>query len=149
MSEEKLTAYHEAGHVVVAWVLGLEMEGASVETQGDSAGRITLAETENIELYDELLRRRLVTSYAGVNAVKMYIGQPTAPDDPNVDPGSQGSDWDNISDLILRLADPEKSAQEALKKEAEEVAQHSLRDNWHAVEAVAETLLQSTATWMV
>jgi ATP-dependent Zn protease len=71
MSEEKLTAYHEAGHVVVAWVLGLEMEGASVETQGDSAGRITLAETENIELYDELLRRRLVTSYAGVNAVKM------------------------------------------------------------------------------
>jgi len=33
MSEEelRLTAYHEAGHAIVSWVVDLEMEGVSIE----------------------------------------------------------------------------------------------------------------------
>ena len=76
MSEERLrlTAYHEAGHAVVSWVEGLEMEGASIEPQGSSLGRVSLADIEYMEGYDEIMRRRLRSSYAGVKAVELYSG---------------------------------------------------------------------------
>src|SRR5688572_4134817 len=138
MSEERLrlTAYHEAGHAVASWVLGLEMEGASVEPQGSSLGRVSLTDMEAVEVYDEIMHRHLVSSYAGVKAVELYTGRPTAPDDPNTDPGYQGSDWDGVMDLILRLAGPEENAQVALQERAEEKAQRILRENWRGVEAV-------------
>ena len=34
-------AYHEAGHVVMAWWLGLSLESASIIRDGDSGGRVT------------------------------------------------------------------------------------------------------------
>jgi hypothetical protein len=144
MSEEerlRLTAYHEAGHAVTSWVLGLEMEGASVEPQGSSLGRVSFADMAHIEIYDALLHRYLVSSYAGVKSVELYTGRPTDPDDPNTDPGYQGSDWDGVMDLILRLAGPEENAQVAMQERAEEKAQRILRENWRRVEAVAEALL--------
>jgi hypothetical protein len=52
MSEEKLrlTAYHEAGHAVASWVVGLEMEGDSIERQESSLGRVTVADIEAMEV---------------------------------------------------------------------------------------------------
>jgi hypothetical protein len=138
----RLTAYHEAGHAVVSWVVGLEMEGASIEPQGSSLGRVSFADMEAMEVYDEILHRHLVSFYAGVKAVELYTGRPTDPDDPNMDPGYQGSDWDGVGDLTLRLAGPEKSEQVAVKEQAEEEAQRILRENWRGVEVVAEALLR-------
>jgi hypothetical protein len=144
MSEEKLrvTAYHEAGHAVASWVVGLETEGASIERQENSLGRVTFAEIEAIEVYDELMDRHLLSSYAGVKAVELYTGRPTDPDDPNMDPSYKGSDWDEVMDLTLRLAGPEESAQVALQEQAEEKAQRILREHWSGVEAVADALLR-------
>jgi hypothetical protein len=144
MTEERmrLTAYHEAGHAVASWVVGLEMEGASIEPQGSSLGRVSFTEMEAMEVYDEILHRHLVSSYAGVKAVELYTGRLTDPDDPNMDSRYQGSDWDQVMDLILRLAGPEESAQVALQEQAEEKAQRILRENWRGVETVAEALLR-------
>jgi hypothetical protein len=142
MSEEKLrlTAYHEAGHAVASWVVGLEMEGASIEQQESSLGRVTFADIEAMEVYDELMDRHLVSSYAGVKAVELYTGRPTDPDDPNMDPRYQGSDWDGVMDLTLALGGPEESAQADVQERAEEKAQRILRENWRGVQAVAEAL---------
>jgi hypothetical protein len=144
MSEERLrlTSYHEAGHAVASWVVSLEMEGASIEPQESSLGRVSLAHIKSMEVYDEIMHRRLVSFYAGVKAVELYTGRPTAPDDPNTDPRSRGSDWDAIMDLILTLAGPEESAQVALQEQAKENAQRILRENWSGVEAVADALLK-------
>ena len=66
------------------------MEGASIEVQGNSLGRVSLADLEHMEVYDEILHRHLVTSYAGVKAVELCSGQPTDPDDPKYEPRNQG-----------------------------------------------------------
>jgi hypothetical protein len=137
-----LTAYPEAGHAVVSWVKGLEIEGASIEQQGSSLGRVTFGNMENIEFYDEILHRHLVSSYAGVKAVKLHTGRPTDTDDPNTNSRYQGSDWDHVMDLILRLAGTEESEQVALQQQSEEKAQRIWRENWRGVEAVAQALLR-------
>src|SRR4028118_1370490 len=144
MSEEelRLTAYHEAGHAIVAWVVGLEMEGVSIEPQESSLGRVTFVPVEDIAAYNEILHRRLVSTYAGVRAVELFTSRPTDPGNPNLDPRDQGSDWDEITDLTFRLAGPEESAQVAVQERASEEAQQILRENWYGVESVAEALLR-------
>jgi hypothetical protein len=118
------------------------MEGASIEQQGSSLGRASFVSMEDMEVYDKILYRHLVTSYAGVKAVELYTWRPTAPDDPNTDPRSKGSDWDAVRKLISWLAGPEESAQVALQERAEEEAQRILRENWRGVGAVARALLR-------
>ena len=144
MTEERmrLTAYYEAGHAVASWVVGLEMEGASIEQQGKSLGRVSFTDMEHMEVYDEILHRHLVSSYAGVKAVKLYTRRPTDPDDPNMDPSYKGSDWDKVMHQTFTLAVPEESAQVALQEQAEEQARRILRENWRGVEAVADALLR-------
>ncbi len=144
MNQERLrlTAYHEAGHAVVSWVVGLEMEGASIEPQASSLGRVSFADLEAMEAYDEIMLRYLVSSYAGVKAVELCTGRPTAPDDPNTDPRVEGSDWDAIMALTLTLAGPEEREQVAVQQQAEEDAQRILRENWCGIEAVAYALLK-------
>jgi hypothetical protein len=93
-----------------------------------------------MEVYDDILCHRLVSSYAGVKAVEFYTGRPTDPDDPNTRPSHQGRDCDEVMDLSLRLADLEESELVALQEQAEEEAQRILRENWHGVEAVAQAL---------
>jgi ATP-dependent Zn protease len=144
MSEERLqsTAYHEAGHAVVSWVVGLEMEGASIEQQGSSLGRVRFADMEAMEVYHEILRRHLVSSYAGVQAVELHTGRPTDTDDPNIDPRVKGSDWDGVMDLTLRLAGQEESTQVTLQEKAENEAQRILGENWRTVETITQALLR-------
>jgi hypothetical protein len=139
---ERLKAYHEAGHAVVSWVVGLEIEGASIEPQGSSSGRVSITDIEHMEGYDEVKHRYLVSSYAGVKAVESYTGQPTDFDDPNIDPRVKGSDRDTIMHLVLSLAGPDKSKQVALQEQAEERAQRILEENWRGVEAIAQALLR-------
>jgi hypothetical protein len=126
----------------VSWVLGLEMEGASIERQEGSLGRVSFADMEYMEVYDDLLHRRLVSAYAGVKAVELCTGRRTDPDDPNTNPEYQGSDWDEVMDLILRFAGSEEGTRVALQNQAEDEAQHILEENRRGVEAVAEALLR-------
>ncbi len=144
MSEERLrlTAYHEAGHAVVAWVVGLEIEGVPIEPQGNSWGRVTTADIENMEAYQGILCHHLVSSCAGVKAEELHTGRPTDREDPSTDPGSPGSDWATVGLLISKLAGPEENASVTLHKRANEKAQRILRENWRGVEAVAEALLR-------
>jgi hypothetical protein len=107
----------------VSWVVGLEMEGASIEPRESSSGRVSLATLEHMEMYNEILHRHLVSSYAGVKAVELYTGRPTDPDDPNTDPRVKGSDWDDVVDLVLSLAGPEIGAQVSWQKQSNEEAQ--------------------------
>jgi hypothetical protein len=122
--------------------MGLEMEGASIEPRGNSLGRVSFADMEDMEVYGEIMYRHLVSLYAGVKAVEPCTGRPTDPDDPNTDPRNQGSDWDAVMTLILKLAGPEESAQVALQERAKKAAERILRENWGGVEAVVDALLK-------
>ena len=143
MSAESLvlTAYHEAGHATVSWVVGLEMESVSIEPQEDSVGRVTLTAMKHMDVYDKILERLLVSSYAGLEAVELCTGQRTDPDNPNMDPREPGSDWDTIHEVISKLVS-EPSARETLHERSKEEAQRILRENWLGVETVAEALLR-------
>jgi hypothetical protein len=118
------------------------MEGVSIEPQEDSLGRVTTADIENMEAYDEVLYRHLVFSYAGVKAVESYTGRPTDPNDPNTDSRAPGSDWDTVVVLTLKLAGPNECAQKAVQGCANKEAHQILLENWRGVEAVAKALLR-------
>jgi hypothetical protein len=136
------TAYHEGGHAVAAWVVGLETKGASVVPKESSLGRVVYEHVEAIEVFDELLRRHLISSYAGVKAVEILTGQPIDPEDVNMDPSVQGTDWDMVMDLVLRLAGTDEEQQLLVQERAEAEALCVLKDNWRGVEAVATALLE-------
>src|SRR4051794_26457483 len=48
-------AYHEAGHAVVAWALGLRVIGVSIGTQGDCGPHTQLDEARPPSLFQALI----------------------------------------------------------------------------------------------
>jgi hypothetical protein len=105
-------------------------------------GRVSFTDMEHMEVYDDILCRRLVSSYAGVKAVELHTRRPTDFDDPNINPRVMGSDWDEVMDLTLRLVGQEESAQVTLQEKAEKEAQGILGENWRTVETIAQALLR-------
>ena len=65
---------------------------------------------------------------------ELLTGEPVGEHDLNV-MQLPGTDWSGIANLFVELG------QDALEQ-AHDEAERVLRDNWHAVEAVAEALLE-------
>jgi hypothetical protein len=61
-------AYHEAGHVVVAWALGLEIGNAEIGVnEDDSAGRVEIETDEDMPLVD-----KIAVCVAGLEAQQIF-----------------------------------------------------------------------------
>jgi ATP-dependent Zn protease len=74
---ERITAYHEAGHAVVAYAMGEAVDSVSILEDEESYGRaITPLNKERLidEEDHEYMERRLVGCYAGVKAEKVLTG---------------------------------------------------------------------------
>lgn len=72
IEDRKGTAYHEAGHVVVAWALGLRVRAATIGVDGDDAkGKSDIEGNKPLQRID-----RIALCAAGVEAQHVF-GVPT------------------------------------------------------------------------
>ncbi len=140
------TAYHEAGHVVAAWLLGFTALDVSIIRDRDSAGRVTI-EPEEPSTCEAIARgdrwdtsrfiaeKRIMMLQAGEVAQRRY--------DPRSVRGHHSQSDRNISDVLLRQYAPDRE-----KRDIEphrlllcNWTIHLIEQRWPLVEGVAETLL--------
>jgi hypothetical protein len=140
------TAYHEAGHAVSSYAKGIPMDGASISEKDHSLGRVIFGREPEYWRYregaEEIMFALIVVSRAGVKAAEMGTGSPTDADDPNIDPNILGSDWRGTLQYLDELCGEDESRREVIWEQAGREAERVLRENWPAVEAVAERLLE-------
>jgi hypothetical protein len=82
MTEESMqAAYHEAGHMVAAWELGLNVLGATIipDPEAGYAGKVWVPVEERVRYADWVdqhayLFAHMVVSYAGMEAGERYAG---------------------------------------------------------------------------
>jgi hypothetical protein len=154
MDEEKVeTAYHEAGHVVVAHVLELEITGVTVVPGEDRlarrfAGQAYVPVDEGLrysydaEGEDDYIERHLVCYLAGMKAVEILTGE-----EQDFTDGRYDDDRGGVSDCLLSLAptvspdDPALDEHDRLWEWAVSEAGRILDSSWPDVRRVAEVLL--------
>lgn len=144
------TAYHEAGHAVAFYRLGLDVESASIAPEGDSLGRVArpLPETlvNRLDVLDysedgrEFARHMIVGAFSGVKVVEILTGCDYDPHSLDTRPMFPGSDWSELN-LWLPLIGPPKEY-ERIYEQAWDEADRVLRESWDTVVAVAEALLE-------
>jgi ATP-dependent Zn protease len=148
--ESRLTAYHEAGHMVAAWELGLNVLGATVvpDAEAGYAGRVVVPIEDRVryadwvESEDAYLFAHMVMSYAGMEAGEKIAGAPLP--EMNIDLGLVGpdSDYGQIANVLVSIAGPDEQEQIATSELARIHAQHLVHSRWRKIEAVADTLLE-------
>ena len=97
------TAYHEAGHAVMAHTLGVRMHGASIIADGDVLGHVRFKKPRWL-IFEELsgeatpraqnwIERNIQVAYAGQLTEKMYMGRSNQ--------GGARADDEGMADLAL------------------------------------------------
>ncbi len=148
-AENEGTAYHEAGHMVVAWDLGLAVTGATIipnEEEGYS-GCVTCPVENRVRHASwvdeqEYLYCHLVVYFAGVAASEKYTGVPLPSPAVQLALESHGSDYHNVGDYILALGGPDFDKQEEIGDRAMRDAAFLVETLWKRVEAVASVLVE-------
>jgi len=132
---ERLTAYHEAGHAVMAQLCGQQITRVEIVGDEDHTGSVDSLRFPQESATDggsEAIKGRLKCTLAGMVAEAMVSGR---------------EDWDEKSedlDLAVRLAmqlvDDCEDVLPLLDDIRREI-EHELRDRWVAVELLAIELL--------
>ena len=146
MADEE-TAYHEAGHMVAAWDLGLPVAGATIVPDSDSFGHVRVPFEDRVRYADWVdedgyLEAFLVVYFAGVAAGEKHTGVPTPEVAVELSLGDPGTDHYNAADLILSLAGDDPDSQEEVGARAQRHARFLVEARWEQVEAVAAVLLE-------
>jgi ATP-dependent Zn protease len=148
--ESRQTAYHEAGHMVAAWELGLNVLGATIvpDPEAGYAGRVVVPVEDRVRYADWVesehayLYAFMVMSYAGIEAGEKYVGVPMP--EMNIDLGFVGpnSDCGQIADVLIAIAGPQEQEQIETGERAQRHARNLVASRWSAIEAVAQTLME-------
>lgn len=157
---QRAVAYHEAGHVIAAYVLRIASKRVTIVPEGEAGGaavhetpakdpryvdapvtvedwtwyrRRSGTESARLALRVKRAKAHLVICYAGPAAQRRLTGR--------WDHVSAASDYRNADDLACAL---DESWQDVprLTKEARRRAEEIIDENWSAVQAVAEALLR-------
>jgi hypothetical protein len=146
------TAYHEAGHMVAAWDLGLSVAGATIvpDPEAGYLGRVRVpleARVRYADWVDEdgYLYAHLVAFLAGPLASEQHTGAALPPEDVQLGLESLGSDHYNTADLLLSLAGPNADAQVEVGDRAQRHAEFLVLSRWERIEAVARVLIEREA----
>ncbi|MDX1436604.1 MAG: AAA family ATPase [Anaerolineales bacterium] len=153
--QRRKTAYHEAGHAVAFHKLlpeEMRIVRATIIRRGSALGYV--APASNFEIYSFPLSRiikHIMVSMAGDEAVKVLTGEQWSGA-----AGGPGSDFAHVRNSIWALAahgyfgppvkdDPTALYDKEVKdfwRDAEVKTHRLLQENWPAVEAVAEALIE-------
>jgi len=128
MDNKTFTAYHEAGHAVAAYRLGVDGFDISVVVKDDALGHV-LCEDFHCTVYNagaNEYAHDIIILFAGYAAEKQLC--------PNATPDGSCSDDEKARHLLSIVNESE----EELRGQAAEL----IRDNWLSVEAVASTLMR-------
>lgn len=142
----KATAYHEAGHAVIAYLHGRRFKCVSIQPSEDCNGFVEYYDARIIgeilsgthcncwllEHPDEemlIVVRSILSAMAGRIAQEMGVPG-------SVEPGQMESDRELLAELLLRC-NPESGW-----NEAEEAVRLELKDNWYLVEGLARSLVK-------
>jgi len=133
---KELAAYHEAGHAVVAYALGVEVEGVPIVQDQGSSGHTTTPRPDNVVSSDEEARadleKHLITGVAGAASEELLTEELSE---------LPGKDMAGVAKLLMDLEDAVGPVQ-ADSEEALDEAKSILRDNWDIVQALVEALLE-------
>jgi Peptidase family M41 len=123
----KALAYHEAGHAVIGYALGLEIEQITIIPNETSLGQCRYRDWETSGPADDLdSHLRLIL--AGAVAEEIAMGAP-----------SRGSDERRALDLALLRSDSEAEAAERVDAARSRIARF-LEEHWPVVKALAVAL---------
>jgi ATP-dependent Zn protease len=143
INQDRVTAYHEAGHAVAAWTFGMRFKRVTIVPKDDSLGSLTLSmwgtsvspdllSTDDAEDV-EYIRRRIVVSLAGGLAEEVLTG---APNDT-----MRSHDLHSAVDLAGYVTRSLEDMEEYLDS-ASLSASEVVRGNWAVIEALAGALLE-------
>jgi hypothetical protein len=144
----EVTAYHEAGHIVVAWACGIVVDSVSILPERNASGHRTLGRTAFAFTRDEesalvngdpiMLRKMVVVGLGGRAADYNYWKHsPTARPD-EMSEGNQ-TDESQVRDLLTQLGHgSEKDYQSYLAVTVHKVGSPGM---WSIVDQLAQTLL--------
>lgn len=136
---EITTAYHEAGHAIVAWGVGARLHRATIDPGADYLGKVMHARTlkagtwyANDDRAQLLIAREIKICFAGALAVKRAF------------PGScwrsgAEGDYHHAADLILHVYMDQRD-QFLWSSLLARATERLLERYWYAVEAVAAAL---------
>ena len=135
------TAYHEAGHAVVAWRLGVAVRGVSIVPDEDTSGRChhaALIRGKYPELDDSLravvrMQKQVMVSLAGLIAQRIHSPR-------SVRRYHAHTDHRAAVDVALHLTSSEEEAS-AFLKWLEIRTGNLLRAHWPMVDALSKELL--------
>src|SRR5215212_3268592 len=148
--DDKIAAYHEAGHMVAAWELGLNVLGATIvpDPKAGYAGRVIVPVEDRVRYADWVesesayLYAHMIMRYAGMEAGEKYLGVPTP--EVDIDLGLVGPDTDygQIADAVLEIAGDNEQEQAETSELARRHAELLVSARWSQIEAVAEKLME-------
>ena len=130
------TAFHEAGHAVMSWLLGVRFRAVTTKPDGESLGNVTMRTRMRTEPSDQSLERQAQIELAGAIAQKLCTGRMTT---------RWGSSHDdqNAVTLAMKRCGSGESATAWLRWLSIRVRDClSTPRNLSAVKAVAEALLE-------
>jgi ATP-dependent Zn protease len=130
----EVTAYHEAGHVVVRWVLGECAARVSIRADDDSFGHAVLSPAFTYEQTHRGWRLLVKGSLAGPLAEEIVTGSWN-------EVGAAG-DLANMDHSLWLLAGWDDDQYARLLSRFKTETRRLLRQNWHLVESVSTALLE-------
>jgi len=137
-------AYHEAGHVVAAYVVKRKFQYVSIEPDKESLGHVLFqrfSDKFQPEFQEEnkirpMLEKTIITGLAGEIAEKKFCND-------EIDFQSSRSDFDNVFDYICYFVGSIEEAQAFLNWMIVRTKNIiSLDFNWNAVKELAEQLIK-------
>ena len=142
MDELELTAYHEAGHALVAVVVGARIVSLTIDPDRDDGprryGDVQLQWPAETGAVKSLLQSQLLVAMAGPVAEMIYLGETPHPGMV----AEWAADWREAAALAQRLV-AEPGARLAYLEAQTSKLYHRLRrdEYWAAVAAIADELL--------